>query len=779
MINVNCIFPLGKIPHDKKAGGKAMSLSLMLENIKVEIPYGYVMTSDAFDNGAIKNDALEELKKLVGTLDEKHTFAVRSSALNEDGENASFAGQYETITNVKKENIISAVKSVISSAKTSRVKEYSESFNTDDQGIAVVIQKFVVPTFAGVVFTSDPLTGKDDKMTGNLVRGDGEDLVSGNKNADVFYIGTSTNFFEGPEDFKKYAKELGSYCTKIRRFYGMPMDIEWAVSEGKVYILQARPITTLRRINLKTYEVNGSMSGHKLLTRTNVGEIFMKPVTPMTYSVLEKINDMLGLPDWLDNICGQPYMNISILCSIQMALGRSEKASFETIKELVGNVPDGVTVPVSYFDKKAFLKKMKELLFPKNRSKLKKKEKLQMVEDLFSISDAMIKEIKNLSSNDELFKYWNDVMLPKLNDGLASIMTASGTALVPLLSMRKKIEKIAGEDMANRLCGGCVGTLASMKPLLLIEDVIAGKITREEYIETCGHRCANEMELSEPRPYEDPAFPDGLIEEHKRSGVNLHEMQKKQQQEFAKALREFKETYPSKSKWIDKQIGAFTHANDFREDIRSKGVKIFCVFREFILRAGELNGLGDDIFLLYYQEMFDLLKGDKTCLENVAARKDVFEKYQEYPAFPSLILGRFNPEEWLKDPDRRNDFYSSEKTSEESVSSDVKGFPGAAGTVTGNVRVITDFKDIDLIQKGEVLVTVATNVGWTVVFPKVSAIVTDIGAPLSHAAIVAREFGIPAVVGCGNATTVLKTGDKVVVDGANGTVKLVEITPGN
>ena len=105
---------------------------------------------------------------------------------------------------------------------------------------------------------------------------------------------------------------------------------------------------------------------------------------------------------------------------------------------------------------------------------------------------------------------------------------------------------------------------------------------------------------------------------------------------------------------------------------------------------------------------------------------------------------------------------------------DVKGFAGASGRVTARVRVVKDVSSIDEIQKGEILVTLATNVGWTPVFPKVAAIVTDIGAPLSHAAIVAREFGIPAVVGCGNATTVLKTGDLVTVDGGSGTVRKVK-----
>ena len=173
-------------------------------------------------------------------------------------------------------------------------------------GIGIVIQRFVKAKFAGVLFTADAITGRDDKMVGNYVHGEGEKLVSGAENAEVFSIGAIRYSYEGPEEFRKYAKELGNYGKAIRRLYGMPMDIEWAVAGGKVYILQARPITTLRRMNMDTYDVNGTRSGYKMLTRTNVGEIFMKPVSPMTFSVLEKINDILGLPDWLDNICGQP-----------------------------------------------------------------------------------------------------------------------------------------------------------------------------------------------------------------------------------------------------------------------------------------------------------------------------------------------------------------------------------------------------------------------------------------------------------------------------------------
>jgi pyruvate,water dikinase len=191
--------------------------------------------------------------------------------------------------------------------------------------------------------------------------------------------------------------------------------------------------------------------------------------------------------------------------------------------------------------------------------------------------------------------------------------------------------------------------------------------------------------------------------------------------------------------------------------------------REYLLAIGRANGLGDDVFMLYIREAIALTKGEDSALAKIPARRANYEKYLKYPPFPNVIIGRFEPSEWLADPKRRNDFYRS--GADVAVSDSlIKGFPGAAGKVTGRVRVIESIDKIDEVEPGDILVTSATNIGWTRVFPRVSAIITDIGAPLSHAAIVAREFGIPAVVGCGNATTVLKTGDIVEVDGLNGTV---------
>lgn len=595
--------------------------------------------------------------------------------------------------------------------------------------------------------------------------------MSGTENAEEFKIGALEYSYEGNPELAPYAKTLRKYCIAIRFFYGVPMDIEWAVSKGKVYILQARPITTLRRLSVKDYDINGTRSGYKLLTKTNVGEIFMNPVSPMTFSVLEKINEFLGLPEWLDNINGQAYMNVSVVCSLIVSVfGKTREQAYDIVRDLVGEIPEGVEIPVSPFDKKAFRKNLWNLLFPKNKSKLTKKQKHEMVQNLHNISEDLIGQIKKISSGSELMRFWDDVLQPGLNDGLASILAESGTSLVPLFSLRKKIAGIAGEDMAERLCTGCVGIIDCMKPTLLLDDVASGRMSREEYMRTCGHRFADEMELMAPRPYEDPSYIDRLLEDRAKSGTDLHKMQERQTESYGKALAEFKAKYPSKSRWIDKEIGKFIKANAFREDIRSKGVRIFCVFREYCLKAGELNGLGNDIFMLGYKEMFSLLKGDDHAVAFIPARKKNFERYLTYPAFPGLVIGRFDPDTWLSDPDRRYDVFISGRENGKDINADVKGFAGAAGVVTGTVRVVENVEDIGEIKEGEILVTRATNIGWTVAFHKVSAIVTDIGAPLSHAAIVAREFGIPAVVGCRNATTVLKTGDTVTVDGGRGTV---------
>ena len=734
-------------------GGKGASL-VKLTKAGLPVPNGYVLFA-----GSDINEV-----DTINWIPNK-TYAVRSSALNEDGEQASFAGAYETITDVKSADIKHAVKQVINSANTDRVKKYAAIQDINLKGIAVVIQEFVKPEFAGVVFTADAITGNAATMTGNYVKGEGELLVSGAANAETFTYNAIKYNYNGSDEFRKYAKTLYKYSCRIRDLWGRPMDIEWAVSGGKVYILQARPITTVSRGNEDTYELNGTCAGEYIMTRTNVGEIFGKPLSPVTFSIMQKIAVALGMPYFVDNVCGQAYLNISVVTSVLVALGMSEEKAFNTIRDITGKIPEGVKVPIFPVNKNAFIRNLLHLIRPKKKAKGKGLDYASTIEA----------KLQSITTSKELRSFWDLEMLPFILTSLSEIM--KGANIASLFSARGKIEKVCGSALTDRLLTGSTGMLDSMKPLLKLEDLIDGKITEDEYIKECGHRHANEMELMEPYPYEIPDFLSKRIEDHKRSGVNVHKMKERSEKSFEDALREFDEKYPSKKKWIRKSLSNYAKANQSRESVRGRGVKIFCALRKYLIKAGELEDIGDGIFMLYIDEVLELLNGDAEVRNKAAVRQKTYDRYLEYPQFPNILLGRFDPDKWSKDSNRRNDFYSAYDTNNAANTAQndeqIKGFPGAIGTVKGRVRVITDINDADSLQDGEILVTNATNIGWTMYFPRAAAIITDIGAPLSHAAIVAREFGIPAVVGCGNATTVLRTGDVVTVDGAAGTVQKV------
>ena len=758
----------------RNAGGKGASLMKMCQ-AGVLVPEGYVICAYAWENQTLKKEAKEELFQLIEQLSEKHTYAVRSSALGEDGKEHSFAGAYETKLDVQKSHIMEAVEQVTLSVNAERVKLYAKNCADTEGKMAIVIQRYVKPEYAGVLFTADVITGSSGKMVGNYVKGCGEQLVSGEANAMEFTFDAMHYAYDGGTELKPYARKLYGYAVKLRNLYQCPLDMEWAVSGKKLYLLQARPITTLKRFDRDTYEINGSLSGEYLFSKTNVGEIFMCPVSPVTYSILEMICEMLGVPNFIDNICGQAYCNISVLCSLLVSFGMSREKAYKMIGDIAGALPEGVEIPVFPFDRRAFLKNIgnlifgKKIKFDKEISSIPKKE---FQDHLGEIGDRLIEGIRKQSTNEALKQYWETHCNAYLTRVLQTIMTS--LSVKSLLKTRQQIMEIAGEEMANVLCSNSSqnGILESMKPMLALEDVIEGTMSKEEYIHLYGHRSENEMELSRPYPYENPEFLEERIRQHKESGICVHQMKEAQTMRYQQALQEFKEKYPSKVTWLNKKLDAFASANYKREKVRSQSVKLFCLMREFLLKTADLNGLGNGVFMLYMQETLAFLEGDSSVIEKIPERQKQYDKYCSYPAFPNIIVGRFQPDEWIQNPNRRMDCYQS--GGDIPANTDIKGYAGAAGVVEGMVRILGNPSEADTLLQGEILVTTATNIGWTTVFTKAAAIVTDIGAPLSHAAIVAREFGIPAVVGCQNATEALHTGDWVRVDGTKGIVVILE-----
>lgn len=756
---MNYIHNLLKLPHELNFGGKAKSLNILLQN-RIPVPKGYAIASEAFENGTLCTKAETELTMLIKKLPQKYTYAVRSSAIGEDGAEDSFAGAYDTLLNITTDKIPDAVRTVVKSADNIRSEVYAQSRGTKKGNIGIVIQRFVSPEYAGVLFTADPVTAEMGYMVGNFVRGMGELLVSGEKCDGTFRINAIKYEYDGSAEFEKYAKRLYHYAKKTIQIFGCPQDIEWAVCGGKLYILQSRPITTLYHNDRDRFIINDSLCGNYLLSKTNVGEIFLRPVSPATYGIICGITDFMGIP-LISNVCGQLYCNISGVCSVLASFGISKEKAFSMVSDIAGLIPDCTDIPLFPYDKKILLKKLGKII---THSSKKKKLRLHgNISDIINQTGMdIIKEIHNIILPHELYTFWDSRCVPYMTSALSSIIT--GLSVKPLLSTRKKLESVCGTQLADRLisCRSSDDAPESLGMLLAIEDVINGKMSKEDYTTRYGHRHADEMELSMPYPYENPDFPDNVIREYKESGADVLQMKIACEKLSREAEEEFLQKYPKKATWLKKLLDKYSSAVCGRESIRSSALRIFCVIREYLLKAGELTGLKDDIFMLYIEETRELLSGKNGIIDKINERKRIYTEQLAMPNFPSIILGRFVPEEYMSN----NTSASSEKI--------ICGTAGSCGIAEGYVRVLTSSNDLDTIEKGDILVVPATNIGWIRVFPKISALVTDVGAPLSHAVIVARELGIPAVVNCGNASQSLKTGDMVRVDGSNGKVFLLE-----
>jgi pyruvate,water dikinase len=531
-------------------------------------------------------------------------------------------------------------------------------------------------------------------------------------------------------------------------------------------------------------EWNATLTGDYLWTNMNVGEVFPTTMTPSTWSVWQELMSNMSLGDVpaFGNIAGRPYLNYSLLYSFQLKIMRTHERAMGVFKDSIGAPPEGVDIPPLPVSWGVVLQLIpRELGNEVKKNKLRKTapEFLAMVRDRCPelrrrIGKAQGDELISLWS-DEIQPLWKEILLlqDKMNEELAGRTRRLKKDLIGLL----------GDDEANALLTtfSGAGELASLGPLAGLSRLKSGDLSRQEYLRRYGHRGPEENELAEPRPYEDPDWLDGQLAEFDRSPLSVTEMLAKRDAEFYAARQKVTgQLPPKKAQAIARKIDAVVAANTVREETRSELTRMVDVIRAFFLRAGELSGLGDGVFFLTLDELAAILAGgggDRSPVVQIPARQQAYEQYRALPLLPVWIRGRFDPIGWAADPDRRQDVFDPHAPASLPVPGadrEIRGQPGSAGRVEGMVRRIDRPEEGDQLQAGEILVASTTNVGWTPLFLRVAAVVTDVGSSLSHAAIVARELGIPAVVGCGDATLRLKTGDRVRVHGEKGLVEILE-----
>ncbi|MFI6600309.1 PEP/pyruvate-binding domain-containing protein [Nonomuraea sp. NPDC050536] len=806
-------------------GGKGASLA-RLTRAGLPVPPGFHITTEAYrefvapflaellrtrDAGLfLRHDVPEpiaaEIREAYAELGSDVAVAVRSSATAEDLPDMSFAGQQDTYLNIRGDGLLEAVRRCWASLWNERAVAYREHNGVphDDVALAVVVQELVDADAAGIMFTANPVTGDRGETVVNASWGLGEAVVGGQVTPDTLTVSgnTVTSVVLGdksvmtvrtadgtreepvPADLRArqvlddaQAVRLARLGERIEHLYGTPMDVEWARSGGEFLIVQARPITRIKR---QVEEWNDSLKGDYLWTAGNLGEAIPDVMTPATWSFvrlfIEEAMSATAVPgfDLVGNIGGRFYMNLSVVITIARALGMQSRLG--AVEQVFGKLPKDLDVPLLDLSRWEIIKRTLPLAVGIQR---RVRANLKGMRPFLATSRRQCEELRATvaatADPAELAALWSREIEPHMVTACRMLEAAGRQGGATLVWTRDKLRKLMGEVDSEAMLTGVNsdGELASLGPILGLTRLAAGEITREEFALGYGHRGPHEFEVSIARPGEDQAWIDAQLAGLRDLRADTAALLAKQAKARDEAWARFAGKYPRKVAKMRARVRRWNAVVRDREDTRSENMRAFWVLRAFVVRAGELTGLGDDAFFLYLDELLSVLRGGAVSSDRIEVRRATHEQYAALPPYPTLIVGHFDPVRWAADPDRRSDIYDA-RGGGAPVSDTVTGFPGAPGVVEGVARVIASPEEGDRLKPGEILVTTLTNVGWTPMFPRAAAVVTDMGAPLSHASIVARELGIPAVVGTGNATMRLHDGDRIRVDGERGTVELLE-----
>lgn len=531
---------------------------------------------------------------------------------------------------------------------------------------------------------------------------------------------------------------------------------------------------------MKNYPWNATLTGDYLWSNVNFGEAVTETMTPLSWSVIQfTLDDWVFLPGYptVGNIGGYPYLNISIMATLFNKLGQKRNRVLKNLEgTLYMRLPDEMEIPLIKMSAFEAVRSLPNLARVQGKMKRGRKLLNNYLETNAAWFQRTRHQLHHVDSQSALLDLWNNEIKPHVKGGVWIVLGTVNHSTEYSMRIRRELEELVGSADANLLIANLsadTDLLASLGPVVGLSKVTAGEMEREKYLELYGHRGPHEFELSVPRPVEDPTWIEAELAQLAQNPVNSDRPLDQQKVSFEDAWQRLETQHPRKTKTLRKKIAENARRARLRERSRSEYIRDRWMMRLIALRAAELTGLGEEIFFLYLDEVIGLLAGVESSLGDIPARKEAYQQFKALPAYPTVIRGQFDPLEWAADPNRRSDIYDATKIHAKPDSKFVHGSPGSTGIVEGIARLTLSPEEGAQLQRGEILVTVQTDIAWTMIFPRARAVITDIGAPLSHAAIVARELGIPAVVGCGDATMRIKTGDRLRVDGGNGTVEIL------
>ena len=804
-------------------GGKAANLG-ELTRAGLPVPPGFCVTTDAY-RAVAEADALaattpenarrtlletpvpQAIRDSVAAsyrkLGEDVPVAVRSSATAEDLPFASFAGQQDTFLNVVGEDaVVDAVRRCWASLWTDRAVSYRETNGIDHTTtyLAVVVQRMVQSEVSGVMFTANPVTGKRDQIVIDASPGLGEAVVSGAVNPDHFVVdgpdivekrlgdkkfvirslpGGGTEHVEVCENDEPCLTDgqihaLAVLGRKVQQHYGTPQDTEWAIdADGELHLTQARPITTLFPLP------DNPDGGDHVYFCFSLAQGLERPITPMGRAAFREISKsafeiVIGDPASRSYVeCGERiFFDVTkVLRSrvgrefITRLLGVMEARSSEVLRGLFDDPRFAITSSSSMPAVKRVLRLARRFHAPVVVAKA-----LVNPEEAVRNAMKMEREILDMSANlsiEQALRQCTVPVLPRL-----APTALAGFALLGLVG---KVVRTKPGELQTILRGlpNNITTEMDMAMWDLAQEIRRDPVALRQFqngerpealdrfLAKWGHRAVAEIDLGLPRWSDDPAHVLGVV----RNFMLLEDEKAHPDAVFARGAAEAEamiETLARRARgrgWFVRFALRRTRLlAGLREYPKYLIITLFGVLRKRIAEAGaQLAADGrldraDDVFFLNFEEMRST-QGDLRSV--VAARREVYVREMRRRHIPRVLL--------------------SDGTEPEAVhhgvpaEGDLVGTPASAGTVTGVARVVMDPVGAHL-EPGEILVAPSTDPGWTPLFLTAGGLVMEMGGANSHGAVVAREYGIPAVVGVREAVTRIKTGERITVDGSTGAV---------
>ncbi|WP_248925957.1 phosphoenolpyruvate synthase [Paenibacillus hamazuiensis] len=780
----------------------------------------------------IPSDVVTAVAHYLSRFGEEQAYAVRSSATAEDLPHASFAGQQDTYLNIiGKEAILQHISKCWASLFTDRAIIYrmQNGFDHSQVYLSVIVQKMVFPQASGILFTADPVTSNRKLLSIDAGFGLGEALVSGLVSADCYKVrdgeivekriatkklaiygrkegGTETRQLDpDQQNIQTLANEqilqLARIGRQIEAYFGQPQDIEWCLADHTFYVVQSRPITTLYPIpeaNDQENHVYLSVGHQQMMTDP------MKP---------------LGLSFWL----------LTTPASMRVAGGRlfvdvapmlASPAGRETILNTLGQsdplIKDALMTVLERGD---FIKELpndEKEVSPVKSNKGRPPADYQtlidydptIVSDLIERSQTSIEGLKQniqTKSGADLFDFiLEDIQQLKksLSDpqSFGVIMTAMNASTWINENMNKWLgEKNAADTLSQSVPNNITSEMG--RALLDVADVIrpfpevidylqhvkddhyldelvkldGGQEAAEAiyaFLRKYGMRCAGEIDITRTRWSEKPMTLVPTIlgniknfepNESNRKFEQGRQEALKKEQELLHRLRQLPDG-EQKAKETKRMIDLIRNLAGYREYPKYAMIHRYFVYKQVLMKEAErLVQAGvihdkEDIYYLTFEELHEAVCTNKLDYQVIGRRKDEYKLYEKLTP-PRVITS---------DGEIIAGKYKRENLPAEAI----VGLPVSSGVIEGRARVILNMENADL-EDGDILVTSFTDPGWTPLFVSIKGLVTEVGGLMTHGAVIAREYGLPAVVGVENATRLIKDGQRIRVHGTEGYIELL------